>query len=153
MSSSKLIKYRNGEWTDVAVRAYKDDGPLHCGVTRRELMGGEPEEELRFSVRYFEVAAGGYSAPERHEHTHAVMILRGSGTVVLGDRTHAVAPFDCVYVAPHTLHQFQAAEREPLGFVCIVDRERDRGVAADEAEIAALRERGVLIKHARRNEA
>jgi len=150
---SKLVKYTNGDWSDVDERPYKDDSPLHRGVTRRELLGaGAGEDQLRFVVRYFEVAPGGYSTLERHEHTHAVMILRGSGTVVLGDRAHAIAPFDCVYVAPDTLHQFQAAKDEPLGFVCIVDRVRDRGVPADPADIEALARQGVLVKHGTRKD-
>jgi quercetin dioxygenase-like cupin family protein len=149
---SKIIKYANGEWRDVAVQPYKDDDPRHRGVTRRELMGGDDEETLSFSVRYFEVAPGGFSTLERHEHTHAVMILRGSGTVVLGERVYAVAPHDCVYVAPDTLHQFQASEEEPLGFVCIVDRVRDRGIPAERADIEALLARGVLVKHGTRGD-
>ncbi|MFQ6047361.1 MAG: cupin domain-containing protein, partial [Gemmatimonadales bacterium] len=65
---------------------------------------------------------------EYHQHPHAVLIIRGSGRLVLGDTAHPIKPFDCVYVAPNTPHQFQATGDKPLGFVCIVDRERDRPV-------------------------
>jgi mannose-6-phosphate isomerase-like protein (cupin superfamily) len=37
-----------------------------------------------------------------------------------------LVPFDCVFVAPGEPHQFRADDGEPLGFLCMVDRERDR---------------------------
>ncbi|MBI2536308.1 MAG: cupin domain-containing protein, partial [Gemmatimonadetes bacterium] len=40
--------------------------------------------------------------------------------------THVITPYDCVYVAPGTTHQFRATGTEPLGFLCMVDRVRDR---------------------------
>ena len=30
-------------------------------------------------LRYFEVAPGGWTTLERHEHVHAVMVIRGKG--------------------------------------------------------------------------
>ena len=46
-----------------------------------------------------------------------------------------IGPFDCVYVSPDTVHQFRATGKEPLGFLCVVDRRRDRPVpvAPEEA--------------------
>lgn len=58
-------------------------------------------------------------------------MLRGRGTVLLGDRAHRLAPLDAVYVAPEAVHQFRAAGDEPFGFLCIVDRVRDRPVVID----------------------
>ena len=81
-----------------------------------------------FAMRMFEVQPGGYSTLELHRHPHAVVVLRGTGQVVLGEETHAIAPHDCVYVAPGAKHQFRATGTEPLGFLCVVDRVRDRPV-------------------------
>src|SRR3989454_5267234 len=53
-------------------------------------------------------------------------VIRGRGRVALGDHTYDLAPFDCVYVAPGAVHQFAASGGEPLGFLCMVDRVRDR---------------------------
>ncbi|RMF21021.1 MAG: cupin domain-containing protein, partial [Deltaproteobacteria bacterium] len=86
----------------------------------------------------FEVAPGGYSSLERHEHPHAVVIVSGRGSVILDDEVSELAPLDCVYVAPGTLHQFRAALDEPLGFLCIVDRERDRPVAASPKDVERI---------------
>lgn len=128
---SKVIRFAGFRWQDVAVTAYKERSDLYKDVTRQTLLGeraGEGEGDLNFITRYFEIAPGGYSTLERHEHPHAVVILRGRGTVVLGGEEHDIAPFDCVRVAPDTVHQFRATGEEPLGFLCIVDRVRDRPV-------------------------
>ncbi|MGH7700468.1 MAG: cupin domain-containing protein [Gemmatimonadales bacterium] len=128
---SKVLKASGFRWEAVELRAYKaaDAAPFK-DVTRQTLLGEGPgEAPLSFLTRYFEVQPGGYSTLERHRHPHAVVVLRGRGRVVLGDRTFDLAPHDCVYVAPGRPHQFQATGSEPLGFLCMVDRERDRPTA------------------------
>jgi mannose-6-phosphate isomerase-like protein (cupin superfamily) len=50
-----------------------------------------------------------------------------------------VAAHDLVTIPPMTWHQFRATEAEPLGFLCMVNRERDKPQLPDEAELAALR--------------
>jgi mannose-6-phosphate isomerase-like protein (cupin superfamily) len=42
---------------------------------------------------------------------------------------------DVVYIAPETIHQFHADRNEPLGFICVVDRYRDRPVIPDDETI------------------
>ena len=83
---SKVLAARDFRWP-VALKPYKDGGELYRAVTRQTLLGeGEGEEALSFLTRYFEVAAGGYSTLEQHQHPHSVVILRGRGTVQLGER-------------------------------------------------------------------
>lgn len=124
---SKVLRCRDYRWQGVQLKAYKEE-PAPCrDLTRQILLGEGPgEAALSFITRYFEVLPGGYSTLELHQHPHAVIVLRGTGQVVLGDETHGIAPFDCVYVAPGTPHQFRATGGEPLGFLCVVDRVRDR---------------------------
>ena len=56
---------------------YKEEGSAPFkDVTRSVLF---EEAELGYQWRYFEVGAGGHTTLERHEHVHAVMILRGGG--------------------------------------------------------------------------
>ena len=124
---SKVLKCRAFRWDGVELKAYKRADAPYKEVTRQTLLGEGPGEEVfRFITRYFEVQPGGYSPLELHQHPHAVVILRGTGQVVLGDETQDIAPLDCVYVAPDTKHQFRASGTEPLGFLCVVDRIRDR---------------------------
>ena len=124
---SKVLKAAGFRWQGVEAREYKADGAPYKDVTRQTLLGeGEGEADLNFITRYFEIQSGGYSTLERHRHPHAVVVIRGRGRVALGERTYDLAPFDCVYVAPGAVHQFEASGGEPLGFLCIVDRVRDR---------------------------
>jgi len=129
-------------WEGIEPSGYgagRSDAPdqRHRGVTRHVISGaaGEPST---FSVRYFEVAPGGFTRLEKHEHVHSVTVLRGRGEALVGEHVHAVRPFDHIYVAPLTLHQFINESAEPFGFLCVVDAQRDRPQPATAGEIAAL---------------
>jgi quercetin dioxygenase-like cupin family protein len=130
----QLADYR---WQGVDLLAYKQDGPAPFrDVTRQVLFegGGLPAQ-----LRYFEVAPGGWTTLERHEHVHAVMVIRGRGQCLVGDRAYEIGERDLVDVPPMTWHQFRAAPDEPLGFLCLVAAERDRPQLpqADEAQALA----------------
>ncbi len=138
MTESRVIRSGAAGWAGVEPARYKDEAEgagCFLGATRHTLLGAAregPGAALDFELRYFELAPGGYSSLERHAHPHAVVVLKGKGTVRLGDSVEPVAPFDVVYVAPHQVHRFSADGAESLGFLCIVDRDRDRPVAVDE---------------------
>jgi len=102
-------------------------------VTRQVLFETEDTE-----LRYFEVEPGGYTSLERHAHAHAVMAVRGCGRCLVGDQIHELARNALVTVPPETWHQFRAGEVEPLGFLCLVPRERDAPRRPDGAELEAL---------------
>ena len=126
-NSSKVIKCTGYRWSGIDLREYKADDAPFKDVTRQTLLGeGAGEDCLAFVTRYFEVVPGGYTTLEQHQHPHAVVVVRGSGTVVLGETSYEIGTLDCVYLAPDTIHQFKATGREPLGFICVVDRVRDR---------------------------
>lgn len=134
---SRVLEARGFRWRGVELREYKEDeeGDRFRGVTRQTLLGERPgEEPLGFVTRYFEVEPGGYSSLERHRHPHAVVVIRGRGRVVLGERVEEIEPFDCVYVSPGEVHRFRATGDEPLGFLCVVDRRRDRPEVVPESE-------------------
>ena len=125
----KVIRSDGNRWKGVPGRQYKSADASHVGVTRYALLGRRPDEAaLQFETRYFEVAPGGHTSLERHQHPHAVVVMRGSGSLVGDAERVRIRPFDCVYVAPGDVHQFRADRGEPLGFLCVVDRERDRPV-------------------------
>ena len=124
-------------WEDVDALRYKEDEDApFCDVTRRTLFR---RDDMRSELRYFEVAPGGYSTLERHEHAHAVMILRGDGEVLVGVDVFAVTAFDLVTVPPLTWHQFRAGRAAPLGFLCMVDAERDRPQLPTAQDVDRLR--------------
>ncbi|MGB8264775.1 MAG: cupin domain-containing protein [Candidatus Velthaea sp.] len=124
-------------WSEVDVLEYKADGSAPFKDVTRQVLFDDPA--VGYQWRYFEVAAGGHTTLERHEHTHAVMILRGSGTAVVGARVTSFGPYDLYRVPPLTWHQFHAAPSEPMGFLCLVPAERDRPQLPSEAELAELR--------------
>lgn len=131
---SKVIHSDNFAWESVPRRDYKDDTSIYKDVHRYTLLGGDAddEQELNFQCRYFEVQPGGYTTFEYHQHPHSVIVIRGEGEVILDDDVHDIGLHDVVYVAPGSTHQFQASKESPLGFLCIVDRERDRPNVPDD---------------------
>jgi len=124
-------------WEGVEVKPYKTEGSHFAGITRQTLVEGG--DGLACQLRYFEIAPGGWSSLERHLHSHAVMIVRGAGRVLIGDRIAQAGLHDLVRVPPLTWHQFQPAGEEPLGFLCMVDCERDVPERPDAAALADLR--------------
>ena len=111
-------------WDAVDRLRYKEEGSAPFRDITRQVLFSQPDQATE--LRYFEIAPGGYSTLERHEHTHAVLILRGRGSVQIGGEVHALCERDLVTVDPLTWHQFHAAPDCALGFLCLVARERDR---------------------------
>lgn len=124
-------------WDDVDLLAYKQTGTHFKDITRQVLFG--EEAGLPTELRYFEVAPGGHSTFEKHQHVHAVLILRGRGRVLVGGTITDISAFDLVYIPPMIWHQFHAHESEPLGFLCLVACDRDRPIRPSESDIEALR--------------
>jgi quercetin dioxygenase-like cupin family protein len=134
-------------WDDISLLAYKEEGTHFKSITRQILFG--EEQGLASQLRYFEIAAGGHSTLERHQHEHAVMILRGKGEALVGDQIVKLNPFDLVHVPPMTWHQFQASLGQPLGFLCMVDCERDRPERPNEDSLKEIRQKPDVAKFIR----
>jgi len=124
-------------WEGVDLRAYKDEATAPFRSVTRQVLASAPD--LKGELRYFEVAPGGWTTLERHEHVHAVTILRGAGRALVGDEVFAVSPLDLVTVPAWAWHQFRASAKEPLGFLCMVDAERDRPQLPTAEQRAELR--------------
>ncbi len=132
------VRYQGGfRWRGVAVHPYKPEGSHFRDVTRQVLFAADGG--ARSELRYFEVGAGGHTTLERHQHVHQVVIVRGRGRALVDGSVVEVAPFDLVAVPPRSWHQFRAARDEALGFLCLVDAERDRPERPGEADLAELR--------------
>ena len=125
MSSSKVIKSTGYNWENIEQKEYKADTHNFKAIYRCTLLKDE-SPGLNVETRYFEIQPGGYSSLEQHQHTHSVIILRGSGSVILDNELQHIHEHDIVYIAPETIHQFLADNGQPLGFICVVDNDRDR---------------------------
>ena len=126
-----------GRWHGVEVLAYKTDGSAPFKDVTRQVLFSDPG--MGCELRYFEVAPGGHSTLERHEHAHAVMVLRGRGSCLVGAAIHALEPNDLVSIGALSWHQFKASAVEPLGFLCMVNTTRDRPQLPSVDDLIALR--------------
>ena len=138
MTDSPVRRFRPGfEWSGVELLDYKSAGSAPFRDVTRQVLFGDATHGCQ--LRYFEVGANGYSTLERHQHTHAVMIVRGSGRCLVGDKVHDIATHDLVTIPAMTWHQFRPAGSEPLGFLCMVNAERDRPQLPSEDDLRKLR--------------
>jgi quercetin dioxygenase-like cupin family protein len=126
------------QWEGVERRPYKEDERALFKTVTRQILFSDPE--LHGELRYFEVAPGGFSTLERHEHMHAVLILRGRGHCLVGQQVRPLATRDLVTVPPWTWHQFRATADEPLGFLCLVNAQRDKPQLPSPEDLAGLQE-------------
>lgn len=134
-----LIRHSGGyKWEDIPVLAYKEEGDYFKSITRQVLLDGV--EELPCQLRYFEVAPGGYSTLEHHQHVHFVVIFRGEGDALLGDRVVHVQEKDVIQIPSLTWHQFRATGNVPLGFLCLVKVERDKPILPTEEDLKQLKQ-------------
>ena len=124
-------------WRGVDVREYKAEGSAPFREVTRQVLFDDPA--LASQLRYFEVAPGGHTTLERHEHAHAVVVHRGGGRCLIGDHIYELAEHDLVHVPALTWHQFRAGADAPLGFLCMVNAERDRPELPAAADLARLR--------------
>jgi mannose-6-phosphate isomerase-like protein (cupin superfamily) len=135
--TDKLVRKHDGafHWEGVDVLQYKQEGSAPFKDVTRQVLFDDPS--MATQLRYFEVAPGGWTTLERHEHVHNVMVIRGRGRCLVGEKAFDLARNDLVSVPPLAWHQFRAAPDEPLGFLCLVNRERDRPQLPGEGDIAA----------------
>ena len=124
-------------WETVAHQPYKQDGTAPFrDISRQTLFH---EDALACELRYFEMDAGGHSTLERHEHAHAVMILRGRGQCMVGEAVRDLKQYDLVTIPAWTWHQFRATKGESFGFLCMVNKDRDRPVLPKAGDLEKMR--------------
>ena len=131
-----IRRFNAFRWEDTDLLAYKEEGSAPFKAITRQTLFRDPA--LKCELRYFEMSPGGYSTLERHEHMHAVLILRGKGEVLIGEEVRKIESNDLVSVEPWTWHQFRAGPDSPLGFLCMVNAERDKPSLPSEEERKAL---------------
>jgi mannose-6-phosphate isomerase-like protein (cupin superfamily) len=114
----------SGRWEQTDVLSYKEDGAAPFRAVTRQVLFTDPA--MASEWRYFEVAADGHTTLERHDHVHAVMVHRGCGHCLVGSQIKAIGMGDLVFIPAMTWHQFRADSGDVLGFLCLVNADRDR---------------------------
>ena len=102
------------------------DMPGAEGV-RMAVMVGREHGAPNFSMRQFEVRPGGHTPRHSHDYEHEVIVLSGTGTVLLEGEVVPVRGGDALFVAADSEHQFRATGAEPLRFACFVPANRNCG--------------------------
>lgn len=139
MRGGKVYKFANGTWKGKGFKEYKDRGKKNFYNIKRMLLSGSEDDSLCFEVRYFEIGPGGYSSLEHHVHEHVVFVIKGKGEVLIGKEVYSVEPMDLIRIYPNTLHRFKnVSQSTPFGFICIVNKVRDKPTYPDKKEIEKL---------------
>ena len=117
----KFHSQPNG-WEGITPHIYKENPGVFRDVTKQILFDNEADLPVQF--RYFQVEKDGFSSLEKHEHMHLVLIFKGKGHALLGSDVH---------------DQFRADAGDILGFLCLVNHDRDIPVYPTEEELLALK--------------
>ena len=139
-----LYQFRDFKWNGIEQIAYKSDTAADTfkSVTRQNIF--ESTEETQFDMRYFEIAPGGFTTLEKHEHVHVVVAMRGEGKVILDDTVLDVAPHDLFVIPSQAIHQLINTGKTPFGFICTVNGRRDAPVLLTRDEMTALKKQSVV---------
>lgn len=112
----------NGNWAWEGVPE-KDYGASRPGVTVQRFISRQ-DDSRNMEIRYFELKAGSSSNFEKHNYEHAVLVLRGKGSVQIGEEIHEIGFGDAIFVESDDVHRFIAGDEGPLGFICaVLDKE------------------------------
>jgi quercetin dioxygenase-like cupin family protein len=139
LSATRLYEFSSDySWSGVQPQQYKLSSDDWADVVRHVIVGNRGEE-TKFHVRYFEIAPGGYTSLEKHQHAHVVIGVRGKAKMIAGIECYELNFLDTIYIAPNTPHQLVNDADEPFGFFCLVDAERDRPQPLDQEELERIK--------------
>ena len=104
---------RPNGWEGITPHIYKENPGVFRDVTKQILFDNEADLPVQF--RYFQVEKDGFSSLEEHEHMHLVLIFKGKGK------------------------KDKISKGDILGFLCLVNHDRDIPVYPTEEELLALK--------------
>lgn len=81
---------------------------------------GPPQGWTDHTLRVFRIAAGGFTPHHQHGWEHVNYIIKGKGTLTIGDKTQEVTEGAFAFVPPNTMHQFRNVGDGDFEFICIV---------------------------------
>lgn len=81
---------------------------------------GPPQGWEEHTLRVFRIKPGGYTPHHKHDWEHVNYIMKGKGTLTIGNETREVSEGDFAFVPPNTGHQFKNDSDDVFEFICIV---------------------------------
>jgi quercetin dioxygenase-like cupin family protein len=72
------------------------------------------------TLRVFLIKPGGYTPHHKHDWEHVNYVIKGKGTLTIGDDKREVSEGDFAFVPPNTMHQFRNESDDDFEFICIV---------------------------------
>jgi quercetin dioxygenase-like cupin family protein len=81
---------------------------------------GIPEGWETHTLRVFRIAPGGFTPHHTHDWEHVNFVIKGKGTLTIGDDAHNLSENDFALVPPNTMHQFKNPYDKDFEFICIV---------------------------------
>lgn len=129
IKKSKIIRFKDNKWSGIKSIPYKNKKGRWFSIERFPLI---KSNLIKFEVRYFEISPGGCSSLEYHNHVHVVICIKGKGKIRLGNRYRILKYLDIAFIAPSEIHQLSNPYKEPFGFLCIVDSERDSPIEIED---------------------
>lgn len=103
--------------SEIEQKPVEMEGSSGCHV---QWLIGKSDGADNFSMRKFEVAAGGFTPRHSHPYEHEVFVLGGQGVVVEDNIEHPIKSGDVIYVVPDEVHQFKNTGDGPLTFLCLI---------------------------------
>jgi len=73
-----------------------------------------------YTLRVFRIKPGGYSPHHQHDWEHINYVMKGRGTLTIGDETKEIIGGDFALVPANTAHQFKNPFDQEFEFICIV---------------------------------
>ena len=143
MNNNLHLKFNNYRWDTVPLINYKEvsiksgTNVTFNNITRQNII--TINDGVDFEVRLFECGPDGFSTLEKHQHTHIVMIARGTGKVIIGENIYDARPLDYFIIPEWHPHQLINAGKEPFAFFCTVNAKRDSFKLLSNKEIEQLR--------------
>ncbi len=107
-----VYRYSDIKLEKVAMEGVRD-------VTKAVVIGPEQGWEKN-ALRVFRIAPGGFTPHHDHDWEHVNYIIKGKGTLTIGEETFQVAANDFAFVPPGMSHQFRNPFDEDFEFICII---------------------------------
>lgn len=73
-------------------------------------------------LRVFRIAPGGHTPQHQHDWEHVNHVIKGHGSLMIGDETFELNEKDFAYVPPNTRHQFRNLGDTDFEFICVVPK-------------------------------